>query len=58
MRRLVTLPESESAFTRLRPILESKGMCVILKKKKDKKGAKQGKKRAKYLNIWAKMSKI
>ena len=32
------------------PILESKGMCVIFQKK--------GKKKAKYLKVWAKMYKI
>ena len=49
MRRLVTLPESESTFTRLRPILESKGMCEIKKKKKTKKGQNRAKKGQ---NIW------
>ena len=34
------------------PFLESKGMHVIFQK-----GAKMGQKRAKYLQIWAKMYK-
>ena len=48
------------------PILESKSMRVIFqitgkkaqKKKKKKKNVKNGKKSAKYLNIWAKMYKV
>ena len=39
------------------PILESKNMCVIFRKK-GKKRFKKGKKKAKYLKIWEKIYKI
>ena len=44
----------ENFSTLTGPILESKGMRVIF----HKKGQKKGKKRAKYLKIWAKMYQI
>ena len=44
-------------FEKAGPILESQGTREILKKK-GKKMLEKGKKRAKYLEIWAKMYKI